>query len=492
MINNPPGWGDIREVLAQPPRNVDGASSWASVVGAFLTFPILVFNAIVATACKCVFVMLAIGPACCSCWSPLASTLRGNPYSLAWTWWSYFAASSVALIANGGSRLAMFIWEWKAFGMGDYWWHFEALWFWKYQDVHRVLKSQQQRAEAFGGIKAVVPDIFASGILIFLSTGGPQSEWMTIRTALHDLFLSQGTATYQHRMSWLRPKIAEQWPRPVLTDFNDKKRLMLFVAKCIFFMMFGIWLDDSDAAVLTGWRSLAGVFVPPRFGQRAAFNVGVRKVKKLRAESVGLVEKHGLQPLFMELNSKLGGHRRKTGVKLCDEVMFIAGFAGIGGTSACVESVGKFLQAEVPSEAPAHLIDFGGYRTSEDMVRAYKQNPEAYIRETCRLDPPVTSACAVLQEPLAVELAGRPFGFAPGVLTQYVLAMANRDETVFPRSSVFDPTRENLYMALTWNGAFGGGVDENQYPRICPGRHLSLAVARAVVDHVVLGGLGGP
>merc|ERR1712039_128839 len=116
------------------------------------------------------------------------------------------------------------------------------------------------------------------------------------------------------------------------------------------------------------------------------------------------------------------------------------------------------------------------------MCQAYLTDPDAYIRETCRLDPPVTSATASLKEPTRVELAGRTFDFPPQLLNQYTLSMANRDPSVFQAPEVFMPDRANLTRALTWNGAFGA-PDEASYPRICPGRYLSLDITKAIIHH---------
>lgn len=84
--------------------------------------------------------------------------------------------------------------------------------------------------------------------------------------------------------------------------------------------------------------------------------------------------------------------------KLADEIMFVFGFAGIGGTSAAVEAAGSFLQVKLPAEMVAEFIDFGDYNTPEKMQAKYKENPVNYIREVCRMHPPVTSCNDVLKD----------------------------------------------------------------------------------------------
>jgi hypothetical protein len=202
--------------------------------------------------------------------------------------------------------------------------------------------------------------------------------------------------------------------------------------------------------------------------------------------TINVIEKYGLQQTFIDMNASLPlDYQREHAVKLCDEIMYVIGFAGMGGTSACVETVGQFLQVQLPGESASDAIDFGDYDTPEKMIAAYRANPLAYIMESSRLDPPVTSATHVLKEDATVSLAGKEFDMPAGTLSQYVVSMANRDESVFPNPELFDPTRRNLSSTLTWNGCFGTPNEEQVYPRICPGRYLSVDVTKAIVGHAL-------
>jgi len=485
-------WGDIQTVVRAPLQNVAGDATWISVFCMWLTLPISCIQGIIGGLCKAFMAFFVLGCYCCQCipqWlccSGMGSAQCGRPCILAPAWWRYVIGGLVALIANSKSRLALFIWEWKAFGGGDHYWHGEGFWSVKYKECSEITKSQQRRSSSFACIQACVPDLFATNILLFLSNDGPESEWAHMRSALHSTLLDKGASWYMERSQKLRSLLAAEWPNPAITDFNDTPRVRLFVVKCVFYMMFGVWLPNEDAEILRGWRDHAMFFVLPRLVHRFLFNFGIRKVQQLRINSVGVIEKHGLESFMVDINDKLPEkYQRKPIVKLCDEMMFAIGFAGIGGTSACCETVGAFLQRKIPEEASAHLINFEKFPTNESMVEAFKSNPISYIKEACRIDPPVTSATQVCKEAKVVKFKGRNYTLPENTLNQYTLSMANRDPTVFPNPDVFDPSRKELNMALTWNGAFGTPDEEKVYPRICPGRYLSLDVTVALIGHVV-------
>jgi cytochrome P450 len=299
------------------------------------------------------------------------------------------------------------------------------------------------------------------------------------------------TAEYKCRMDTLMDRLVEDRPNPDVQDFNDFSWVQRTVSKCIFYVMFGIWLDDADAQILTGWRRLGGIFILPRIAQRMLLGLGVWQVKKLRENTVRLLEKHGLTDMFVQMNNGLPeAYRRQSPAKLCDEIMFVIGFAGIGGTSACVETVGQFLQLKVPMELPKDMIDFSKFQSCEQMKVAFAKNSMAYIKEACRLNPPVTSATQVLKESVTIDLAGRSFSLPVGTLNAYAIGLANRDETVFEHPMLFNPERDDLDKALTWNGVMSSSdQDEKLYPRICPGRFLSQDIALTVVRYVLAGGL---
>mmetsp|Transcript_47053 Transcript_47053/g.132356 ORF Transcript_47053/g.132356 Transcript_47053/m.132356 type:complete len:494 (-) Transcript_47053:112-1593(-) len=481
-------WGSIEAVVNGDLIGVPADASYISVILMWLLLLLNLIQGLLGGLIKPVFVFFSIGSAhlCCTTkyGSAIGSVLAGRPCLMAWTWWRYVLCALVALVANGKSRLALFMWEWEAFGKGSWWWHGEGVWCWSYADCQRILKADQVRKVAFGAIKACVPDLYPKNLLIFLPSGAG-TQWASIRSLVHELFLDNGTETYAARMAELPQKLSGDWASPKLEHLSDFVRVQTSVSKCLFFMLFGKWVTDDEATMLTGWRTNAKFWILPRMVHRFLFNIGIGKVKALRVKTIRLIEKYNLQEVFVGMNDRLPAeYRRADVVELCDEVMFAIGFAGIGGTCAAVESVGAFLQCKIPAESAAKHIKWGDYGTSAKMVAKYRANPETYIRETLRMDPPVTSATNVLKEPTTVKLNGRDFDMPAGMLNQYVHSMANRDESVFPDPDTFNPDRGNLNEALTWNGAFGAS-DEASYPRICPGRYLSMDLTRTIVGHVL-------
>jgi len=482
-------WGSIESVVGAPVLNVAPDAWWISVVLCWLLLPLNLLQGALAGTVGSVLVCITVGGGCCGFggWcSVYGHVMSGRPFWLAFNMWRYMFALLIGLVAQGRSRLALFLWERDAFLRSRYFWHGEGIWCWSYRDCEAILRGPQRRAQAFGCIRCCCPDLFAERLLLFLSNDASEEgeEWRAIRQAMHRAFLEHGCATYRSRLEELPQRLREAWPGPELRDFDDLARVRASVARCIFFMMFGVWLEDAEAATLAGWRAYASLFILPRLAHRFLFNIGIGRVQRLRVDTVRLVEKYGLQSVFLAMNAELPQRFRRAGaVQLCDEIMYAVGFAGVGGTSSCVESVGAFLQLKKPAESAE--IDFGAFKCSEEMLAAYLADPVSYIKETCRLDPPVTSATTALYEEQVVELAGGKLRCPAGTLNQYALSVANRDHEVFPEPGVFRPSRGNVSLALTWNGAFGVPSEERLYPRICPGRFLALDVAKSVIDHVV-------
>eukprot|EP00931_Biecheleriopsis_adriatica_P115681 TRINITY_DN91448_c0_g1_i1.p1 TRINITY_DN91448_c0_g1~~TRINITY_DN91448_c0_g1_i1.p1 ORF type:complete len:536 (-),score=108.41 TRINITY_DN91448_c0_g1_i1:88-1695(-) len=472
-------WGSIEAVVNEPLGAFGWESSWLSVILMWLLLPINLLVGAIGGFVPFVYQGLSSVVMC--------SVQLGNPFYMMWIWWSYTFTLLTALVANSMSRLGLFLWERQAFGNGDYFWHGEGIWATTYPSCDEILKSEQLRGPAFGAVTAPVPDLFPTKILIFLPNVGSDSEWKYIRSALHDTFLTHGAKAYQDRLVALREHVAQDWKNVTLSEMTkDVSRLQRLVAKSVFFMMLGVWIAEEEADILTGWRTNASLFILPRLTQRFIFNYGINKVKKLRVDTVKIIEKYQLQDIFSRMNDLLPvKYRRDPVVRLCDEIMYVIGFAGIGGTSAMCETASAFMQVTTPKEFPASSVSFSRFDSAKKMIEAYKRKPFDYFKECCRIDPPVTSATSILKEDLAAVLGNSRHTFAAGTYRQYCLSLANRDPNVFKDPKVFDPTRAELDQALTWNGAFGTPGDDKTYPRLCPGRYLSLDVATTIFNVAV-------
>jgi hypothetical protein len=284
--------------------------------------------------------------------------------------------------------------------------------------------------------------------------------------------------------------LQEKWPAAKLSDLNDTKFLERIVAQAFIWTFFNVWLEDSDAEVIAQWNTAAKMAIFPRLVQRFVFNIFINQMKKLREQTVGLVEKLELQGLFYQMNDRLPRQwQRDPVVKLCDEVMYILCFAGVNGVTASAQTVVSFLQLQKTKESDAENIDLSKYPTQADMEAVYKRNPTNYIKEAGRIDPPVTSATTSLAEDITVTLAGQERQLDKGTLNQYVISRANRDENEFASPSLFNPDRSDLNKAVTWNGVFGNGSspeqEEKDYPRICPGRYIALDIVQAVINQAI-------
>lgn len=533
-------WGNIEtNVLSKPPENVSADASWASVIGMWLLLPLNILQAIFGALLPIVYRNYS--------WWAAQSVGCGRPFLLAWTWWRYVLTGLLALLlpcTGGGSRLRLFRWEWAAFGKGEYWYHGEGVWAWTYAMVDAIQKGSQARKAAFGCIAAAIPDLFPKGILIFLPNSGKspeaeaspaaeeKNEWWWMRQEFHKIFFA-GNPGYYERLQNIGPYLKKNGVVRDRSKLDDKEYLNGLVVQCVMYVIFDayaeggtigstgldrsepanwdhaeyepIWLSPDEVSQMVNWRGYAAYWVLPRLLQRFLFNFLIGRVKGLRKDSADLVDRHRLRAPFEKMNSQLPvQYRSEYGVELMDKVFFIFGFAGIGGTSAGVESTGQFLQGKT-GEIGDGLVTFPpGY----DGLAMWKDGDSStrhnFIREVCRLDPPVTSATTSFVAEKTILLyngvgcpnacgGNKETTFPEGTLNQYTLSMANRDPATFAEPQTFNPSREELDKALTWNGAFKStapGPEPDalaaQYPRICPGRKLSIYIIEAIINALIL------
>lgn len=155
-------------------------------------------------------------------------------------------------------------------------------------------------------------------------------------------------------------------------------------------------------------------------------------------------------------------------------------FAGLLGTGHLVTHTLNFIRANPDERLPL-----------------WHENPEAFLLESARVDPPVTSVTALLPDDITLDVGSGSRGtgciqafFERNTTAQLVISEANVDPFVFggPDASVtrareFDPRRDRseLNKILSWNGVHSGVIDGSA-PRGCLGYHVSFDVALKVVN----------
>mmetsp|Transcript_90403 Transcript_90403/g.269745 ORF Transcript_90403/g.269745 Transcript_90403/m.269745 type:complete len:561 (-) Transcript_90403:341-2023(-) len=471
-------WGSVRSLLFAPAEDVDVAEAWPMIPLLTLLLPFVLADCGLAVATPRYYVVKAVRARSRQEHSgPCMQTLQCCSQ---WTWHLLFP---VVLMVQGASRVAAYSWERNSLGGGSYWWHAQGACTGLHSVVDDLTRSEQTRTTARASFRAAVPHAFPPGLLIFLSNDqGPGSAWEEIRRAFHSVWLDEFGAAYQGRLAQLDGLVRESWQQPSLQGLASED-VSLLVSRCIFFVFFGIWVTEEEAAIIAQWRGLAAYFVLPRLVHRLAFNLMLYPIMSLRAQTLGMIRRYRLEHIFSSINAGLSpANRRPVDVQICDELMFAIGFAGIGGTTAGTVSVGRFLMALGSADASG-AVDFGN-RDRTAMTELFLQSPRKFIQETCRISSPVGTCTTVLKGAQDLGLLGG--GRSPaGTLLAGAINMSNLDPAVFPEPMRFDPGRSNLEDALTWNGkAFG--ADEACYPRLCPGRHLAVEVI-SVMAHTALG-----
>lgn len=491
-LKNPDKWGSVQEVVNETPLlNVTGVDSWICVLGFYLLLPITLLSVLPVLMCApCTSaVLIETGIGLCACtafFSQLGNVRTNGCFAMAFFSWRNVLAVLLVFVKEKLTRLRLFYAEKTAFGDGSYWFHGEGVWTGDHGVCDQILRGVQLRKTAFACVQAPAPDLFPSNILVFLPNTGSDSEWAAIRFAMHQHLF----ANIEDRMKQIPSRIAAAWPKPKLSDTDDKDFLKVMVSQSVFFCLFGVWLDKEDALTLSMWDKAAKYCIFPRMVHRWAFNALLNVVKNQRVATIGLIEKHNLQGVFEAMNDSLPEkYKRPSIAKLADEVLFVLCFAGVNGTLASLVSTCAFMQNKHPDESWAEKTDLSRYPTPQLMAQVWKKDPYNYIKEACRLDPPVTSATTSFAQDMDVPMGGRDVHVTAGSLQQYTISIANRDEAVFADPELFNPDRPDLNFALTWNGSFStkaaSRFDEQSYPRLCPGRFFAMDVVMHIVNHAI-------
>mmetsp|Transcript_13257 Transcript_13257/g.31416 ORF Transcript_13257/g.31416 Transcript_13257/m.31416 type:complete len:561 (+) Transcript_13257:83-1765(+) len=476
-------WGSLEELLSRPAVSVDVSATWPMVVLAALLLPMILVNNLLAIWIPPYFAHIAR----MAKWHQLSATGCGKVL-FSWYYWNWHVLFGTLIAYMGQRRVSVYAFEGEAQGGGDYWWHGQGYFTGTHALVDQLAMGVQDRGLGRAAFDAVVPEVFPLDSMIFLpNSHEATSKWAETRKVMHDFWLSEQGPNYAQRVGHLKGLVKESWSTPSLDNLANIKVASVLVSRCLFYVFFGHWLNDEEANVMSRWARDAPLLVTPRFMHRLMFNFFVHQCKDFRAETIALISKHKLGHIFSTMNSTFSSaNRRKYDIDLCNELMFVIGFAGIGGPSRAAASVAKFLLAKQSEDQAG--VTFSG-ANSHLMIALYKKDPKAFIMETCRISSPVGTFTTRLTASAAKELGlGLDLGKAQETHLAGVINVSNVDPRKFPEPYKFDPARPNLPDALTWNGkAFSSR--ECDYPRLCPGRDLSIEIVKTLAE-VALEGTG--
>ena len=366
----------------------------------------------------------------------------------------------------------------------------EGIFYLEYDKVRSLCSSNQKRGPYMGASILACPRVIGKHILLFIDG----EEHKAFRSTLITHLLSP--SVYEPRVAELPRVLAPLLPSPANLDAfvktsgeSDEVLLSKMVARCLWFLVFGeagLLEPGEELDTVAAWYSLPKPMVFPRMLDRLAFGAIGGKVLAGRKAVVELIHKKGLASLFREMNGGLpASYRAPTDAKLCDDLMVAINFAGVNGTVQLLRSTLAALR-RATYEAPAESIVY----PPDNLVNLFKSNPNGFLLETCRLDPPVTSACCLLKQEEEVEVAAvccgtKKASFKEGTAQQYVFGGSfgpNRDPTKFKEPNHFNPARTDIGNMLSWNGAL---EDPAAFPRFCPGQKLSMIMCRAVLSSIV-------
>ncbi|CAJ1342911.1 unnamed protein product [Effrenium voratum] len=199
-----------------------------------------------------------------------------------------------------------------------------------------------------------------------------------------------------------------------------------------------------------------------------------RRLAEIRSTVFQKVEAGEVGKSFMALATE----RSMYGKQRLDEMVWIALFAGYGGTGNLAYETLRMILKD-PS-----------------MIKLFRRDPDAFMLEAARVRPPVGGMNPYqFREPQEIPLpsAGRTWTARAGDLAFMLTSAANNDPLIFKDPSAFIPGRENAERLLSWNNEWGDFKSCPSVagcpaaPRGCPGTFLSMHLAKNAVAFFIEG-----
>eukprot|EP00931_Biecheleriopsis_adriatica_P008994 TRINITY_DN110110_c0_g1_i1.p1 TRINITY_DN110110_c0_g1~~TRINITY_DN110110_c0_g1_i1.p1 ORF type:complete len:462 (-),score=93.58 TRINITY_DN110110_c0_g1_i1:281-1666(-) len=304
----------------------------------------------------------------------------------------------------------------------------------------------------------VLPEL-APDILLNFDTGS--QEHQARRKLLADMFPSLD------KEAKLQPFKVPPGVKP--SESNKKRAVFDYVAYNIYLSLFDVDIADE----LADHFEYDGLFTPAVIGV-PIFGFQGRRMSEIRSKLFRKIETSAVGLRFMAGANERGMYGRQR----LDEMVWIAMFAGYGGTSNLAFETLKMINKDPTIYVPL-----------------FRKDPEAFMLESARLHPPVAGMNpGQYRQPKEIQLAtGGTFQVRAGMISMMLSSGANHDPVVFEEPAKFWPGRKNAGRLLSWNNEWDAFSSCETVagcpaaPRGCPGAFLSLKVATGAVSYFLEG-----
>ena len=297
-----------------------------------------------------------------------------------------------------------------------------------YYNVNNEINSKEiLKASRIGTIPVVIPDCFGPKTLIFLN-GEEHNKYRELYKKLIPTKFDK-----QYPQKWF-----EDFYNSIGSDFD----LIKLVIRIIFFRVLEIDnLSDTDIDEISKYEKNRLTILFPQWLHNLTCRIFSRKIKNVRKNIVNIVKK---SQFGIKVKNIL-----QTNLDL-DEDEFLYGFidillfAGVIGTKHLVKE---------------SLLNLKKYSANET-------NIQEFIRETARLNPPVTSVNSVNAIGFGELVMNSNITIPRNMILGWCISEANTDNIQFKNPLTFNLERDTSNI-LSWNGS---GF------RKCIGEHLSIEI----------------
>jgi len=249
-------------------------------------------------------------------------------------------------------------------------------------------------------------------------------------------------------------------------DGSNKRSVFDTVGFNLFRSLFGVNTADELGLMF----EYDGTFTPAVLGAPILAFQG-RRLAEIRSIIMKKVKSGDVAKSFIALAIDRG----MDGEQRLDEMVWIALFAGYGGTGNLAYETLRLI-----------LKDPGYY------VPLFHKDPDAFMLEAARVKPPVGGMNpSQYRKPTQIQFPSiaKTWTAKPGDLSMLLSSGANMDPAVFKNPEKFIPGRENAERLLSWNNEWSAFKSCDTVagcpaaPRGCPGTFLSMKLARDTVAH---------